>query len=91
VLNYTYMDEVERFVGTTLPQRLRERAIAAGGTADDVASSVNSAYGRKNAMEQFAELFAEARSRVAYKNLTPAGQVMREWLEEQTRAGLFAT
>jgi hypothetical protein len=91
VLNYTYLDEVERFVGTTLPQRLRERAIAAGGTADDVASSVNSAYGRKNAMEQFAELFAEARSRVAYKNLTPAGQVMREWLEEQTRAGLFAT
>lgn len=81
VVHRAHGEAIDAFLSRTLPERL-----AARGGAGTVHPSQ---YAAANAREQWAELFSEARSARAYGDLSPAGQVTREWLHEQRVKGLW--
>lgn len=64
---------IDGFLHDTLPARLEARGVTA---------TRNSLYGHQNEAEWWGELFAEARSRRPFADLSPAGQETRRWLRE---------
>lgn len=86
-VHFMYQGKVDEFLRLELPARMK-----AMGVRPTIKAKTNSRYGRKDAWggvrheykgyEWFAELFAEARSPLAYEQLSAPAKATRTWLAE---------